>query len=393
VLSHIDQGFHYAAELHRSDWVLAFLKSAYYYVGSRGYGDLLDGWRTGLESIVPSGQAALETGLHLGDAYLLLGQPSDAAQAFGQAREAAVDAKDERRWLTATIGLTHALVADGELGEALAMIQDERYQLLVSRLSEADSLRVTTLALAGVVRKMLGQYDVARSIFLEALSPVGSDDGKTHWPKSRLLLELGETLLALDDRKGALEVFEEGAALAETKKYDSLWSRNSVNAIMVLARMGRIEDAKRKLALFPQRANREPHFDPSKSGGYLALAEAEILWAEGSRRQAEELYRESAAAFAGTVTATDVWVLLGERLTETGELDRAGQVWQRARESGRETGHWHKYNLATLRSAELLRREGRTEEARELLKELVDRLAPIEAGRSKPAEEARAALE
>jgi len=372
VLPHIDQGFHYAAQLHRPDWVLAFLKSAYYYVGSRGYGDLLDGWRTELERVVSNGQAALEASLYLGDAYLLLGRPSDAAQAFGQAREVAVDAEDERHWLTATVGLTHALVADGALEEALATIRDERYSRSLSSLPDGDPLHVTALALAGVVRKMLGQYDAARSVFLEALSPVGSDDGKTHWPKIRLLLELGETLLALLDRKGALEVFEEGAALAEEKKYDSLWSRHSVNAIIVLARMGRVQDAKKKLALFRRAANQEPHLGSPIMGGYLALAEAEVLWTEGSRQQAEQAYREAAEAFAGTVTATDVWVLLAERLTEAGELGRAEQIWQRARESGRKTGHQYKHKLATLRQAELLWRKGHNEQARQLLGAAID---------------------
>jgi ATP/maltotriose-dependent transcriptional regulator MalT len=157
--------------------------------------------------------------------------------------------------------------------------------------------------------------------------------------------------------------------------------------------MGRVEDARRKLALFHQRASQEPHLGPPMMGGYLALAEAEVLWAEDSRRQAEMLYVEAAEEFAETVTATDVWVLLGERLTEAGELARAKQVWQRARKSGRKTGHQHKYNLATLRCAELLREQGRTEDARELLEDVVDGLAPMDAGPSKLAEEAKATLE
>lgn len=80
-----------------------------------------------------------------------------------------------------------------------------------------------------------------------------------------------------------------------------------------------------------------------------------------SRQQAEQAYREPAGVFAGTVTATDVWVLLGERLTAAGELHRAKQVWQRARESGRKTGHRHKYNLPTFRRADLLDKAGHKE--------------------------------
>lgn len=106
------------------------------------------------------------------------------------------------------------------------------------------------------------------------------------------------------------------------------------------------------------------------------MAAAAARRPEGSRRRAEQVYREAADAFAGTVTATGVWVLLGERLTETGELDRAEQVWQRARKSDRETGHRHKYNLATMRWAELLQTEGYIEEARELLEGLVAGSAP-----------------
>jgi hypothetical protein len=126
---------------------------------------------------------------------------------------------------------------------------------------------------------------------------------------------------------------------------------------MVLARMGRVEDAKRKLALFRRVANQEPHLGSPMMGRYLALAEAEVLWEEASRREAEEVHREAAETFAGTVTPTDVWVLLEERLTEVGEMDRAEQVWQRAHESNPETGHWHNYDLATRRWAELLKRE------------------------------------
>jgi hypothetical protein len=86
-------------------------------------------------------------------------------------------------------------------------------------------------------------------------------------------------LLPLDDRKGALAVSEE-EALAKARAFDGLWKRHSVSETMVLAQLARAEDAERKLALFRRGANQEPHFGSPMTGGYLALAEAEVLWAE-----------------------------------------------------------------------------------------------------------------
>lgn len=80
----------------------------------------------------------------------------------------------------------------------------------------------------------------------------------------------------------------------------------------------------------------------------------------------------AAERLAGELVATDIWNLLGKRLDEIGQTDRAAEAWQRARESGRRTGNHYKYLHATLSYAKSLLDEGQDDQAHHLLEEVVE---------------------
>jgi len=98
-----------------------------------------------------------------------------------------------------------------------------------------------------------------------------------------------------------------------------------------------------------------------------------IIKNTGAWEEAERACRAAIKGFAGTSVEVDLWVRLAELHKERKEMGLAVEAWEQARESGRKTGYWYKYLLATLGYGKYLWEEGRREEGRPLLKEVAVR--------------------
>ena len=368
-LEHIERGCSYAAALKRPDWVLGYLQSTNYYLGSRGLTGLINRWQRRFEEVVKGEDEAWMWGnISLGDAHLLLERPQAALDVLERARQTAKKVENEQVWFNATVKLAQALLAVGQLEDALALTRDESFTAYVSGLTVDDSLSTDAWALVGMMEKMAGRYDEAHDYLLRAWKSIEGDRKETsYWTQARVLLELGNVMMALGNYEDGLDFFERGGVVARDRGYDSLWRYHTLNAIRVLTLLDRVEEAEDRLNDLRRETTEEDDFAP-----WILLAEAEVTWGLGDHRAAEETYREAAEQFAGALVATDIWVILATRLEGIGQTDRAAEVWRRARESGRRTGNQHKYLIATLAYAKYLLTEDQKDEAHLLLGELVE---------------------
>jgi tetratricopeptide (TPR) repeat protein len=219
-----------------------------------------------------------------------------------------------------------------------------------------------------MMKKMTGHYDEAHDYLLRAWESVQGDREETsYWAQARVLLELGNVMMALGNYDDGLDFFERGAGVARDRGYDRLWRYHTLNGIRVLALLDQVEEAERRLGDLRRETEEEDDF-----ALWMLLGEADVAWALGDHRAAERVYREAAEQFRGALIATDIWVILAERLEEIGQTERAIETWRRARESGRRTGNQYKYLIATLACAKHLLAEDQKAEAQLLLEDLVE---------------------
>jgi tetratricopeptide (TPR) repeat protein len=311
--------------------------------------------------------------LGLGNACLLLGDIDHAVPLLRKLRRTAHRLGRYRDWLSASIKLAQSLVLNQNQDEAWKIVNGDRFERAVTGLPQGDPLRVDAWALTGRVQSLLGRHGEAELAYLRAVAVLENDGlGSQHWQRVKLLLELGKARQAQQNHEDAWEAFSEGERLAESAGYEQLRAAHALHAIITLARMGRLEEAEERLrALHVQREGTQ------RIEAWTRLARGEILWARGDEVQARCAYESAAKALAGTLAETNIRVLIARRRTKTENVDGACEGWARARESARNTGHWHSYRLATVRYAEHLRQAGRRDKARELVEDLVAEKAPI----------------
>jgi tetratricopeptide (TPR) repeat protein len=376
-LRHIERGCHYAARLKRPDWVLGYLESTTYYLGSRGLGKLVDRWQRRFEDVVEEQESEqwLWGNLFLGDAHLLLERNERAAEVLQRARRTAAESGDAYTWFTATVKRAQALLANGRLEEVLAIMADEAFATYATNLPSEDPLCIEAWSIIGMVYKMKGQYQAACYYFLKAWeSAMRNEDRASLWAQARILLALAEVMMAIGNYETALELSDDGREIAKEHGFDILWSHHTFRSIRALAHLGQLEEAEQRLTELRHTAEDRKTLAP-----LIQFAEADVRWAAGRHQAAEKAYRKVAKQLAGKVIATDIWNLLGTRLDGIGQTDRATEVWQRARESGRRTGNQYKYLQATLAYAECLLDEDQEVQAHHLLEEVVEqgiRVAP-----------------
>ena len=366
-LRHIEWGCDCAANLGRGGWVLAYMQYTDFYLGSSGLEGLVEKWREHFESLVQDRESKAWGSLSLGEAYMLLGKPIKAVPLLQAARQVWAEEGDERKWLRITLRLVDAFMMAGQPESALALTEEEPYERIATGLPVEDSLKAEAWSIFGKVRESMGRWADARYGYLKALESI-EKGAKRGWEKATLLFSLGSVLLAVEQLEEALEAFEEGMRISETVGYEYFWGLHTLQSAAVLARLGKIKEAQERLDAVRFRVGEDPRLGP-----VICLAEIEIAEASGAWEEAERACRAAIKGFAGTSVEVDLWVRLAELHKERKEMGLAVEAWEQARESGRKTGYWYKYLLATLGYGKYLWEEGRREEGRPLLKEVAVR--------------------
>ena len=374
-LGHIERGCRYAACLKRSDWVLEYLESTTYYLGSKGLSKLVDRWQRRFEEVIDEQETEkwLRGNLFLGDAHLLLEKHERAMEVLQRARQTAAESGDAHNWFVATLNLARALLAGGRIENAMAITADEAFVTYADNLPSEDPWCIEAWSIIGLVHKTRGDYQAAYHYLLKAWKFATHNKDRTSpwnqqaWTQARILLALGEIMMGWENYEDALRFADNGRKIAEERSYDILWRYHTLRSIRAMVYLGQIEEAEQRLTELRSATRDQKAGEP-----LLLLAEADVTWAAGRHQAAEQAYRKAAEQLAGQVEATGIWHLLGTRLDEIGQTDRAMAVWQRARESGRRTGNQYKYLQATLSYAERLLDEGQESQARRLLAEVVE---------------------
>jgi tetratricopeptide (TPR) repeat protein len=123
-------------------------------------------------------------------------------------------------------------------------------------LPEDDPLLAQAWGLVGLVHQASEDWPAARLAFQEALT-AASQTGAGSWQIGRLLLNLGETCLALGQPQEALDVFQRGLAMTQSDGLDALWGSLTAASVIALARLGQTEAARERLIAVRERAGED----------------------------------------------------------------------------------------------------------------------------------------
>jgi len=372
-LVYIVRGCEYASNRGRGDWVLDYLICTGSYLAVNLMEPLIEKWWKQVQTLVRDPYRLALGTLQVGECFLDMGKPEKAITLARDARVAFQQADSTREWVSAALIESQALLMLGQVDESRRLLLGEEFSERVARLPEDDLQWAAVWDMRGAVEQAIGRNPAALHHRVQALEVLeGMAHGRALWQRAVLGLKIADILMQTDPRD-ALRFLERGMKAAEEGGYRWLWLANALSRVIVLAKIGRVQDAVAALNETEAYAGKDPRLLP-----LLHTARAEVAWEEGRWDEAEREYMAAAEGYAGSFNEPEVWDILGERLKQRGDGERAVEMWEKARESALRVGNRHRYVVATFHLGEWLWGGERYAEARPLLEEVAEKALQME---------------
>lgn len=298
------------------------------------------------------------------------GRPREAVPLLEEAVGIFDDALSERPALAETLGRSYAEL--GDLERATVVFEDCRRQFRRTgdRINE-----VRFACFLGYAHTDRGKFDEAETVLKQTLAAgEGIDDpvirARLYWAEARLRGEQGQTEVAVDRARHALEILrttDEQLMLALTHELLASLSTD----------LGRPEEALTLLREgWPMLIN---HATPLQVAHYR-IEEARALAALGQQEGAAAIAMRVAGQLDGTHPgdAGRAYLLLGEIFDDLGEVPRARQLYETGITLLRDLGPSRYLAAAYKRLGELFEAEYRTEDAVAVLKRALSIQARVE---------------